>query len=116
MRGYIEEKMYGVRFVYLIRCYLNEELPLYKIGISNKVKLRLKQFTTGNPADLTLMCMFPSNQAPKVEAALHNLFKNKNIQGEWFELSYEDVTGFLNLCLTLEKGFDALNDNNNPFF
>lgn len=44
-----------------------------------------------------------------VEAYLKNYFKFKNISGEWFDLSYEDIDKIERLIVSKEKSLDVLN-------
>jgi hypothetical protein len=65
----------------------------YKIGISNKPYYREKTLQSEKPTiELIATKAFPSRKiAESIEKALHNTFSDKNIRGEWFNLSEEDV-------------------------
>ena len=104
-------------FIYLIESD-NEHEKLYKIGFTrNKdVKKRLKQLKTGNPAKLSLIEKFETKHNRKVEITLHNIYSMKNIDGEWFKLENYDVDNFLENCSKIERNFDIILDNENPFY
>jgi hypothetical protein len=45
---------------------------------------------------------------------LHNHFKEKNLIGEWFELSEDDTEAFKSICEDKTKVIESLKDN--PFY
>lgn len=65
----------------------------YKIGISNKPEYRERTLQSEKPTiELVASKEFPSRQiAESIEKALHYTFKEKNIRGEWFNLSQKDI-------------------------
>jgi hypothetical protein len=64
----------------------------YKIGIAQDVGLRLSTLQIGCPYLLEVITLSPlSVEAPYLEITLHTQFQEKNIRGEWFELSPEDI-------------------------
>lgn len=94
--------------IYLISSIIDNKI-LYKIGISKSPKTRFKQLKTGNPGLIDIVIESEVGKyASKVEAVLHNLYKCKNINGEWFELSKTDVNDFNNLCQRLKNNFVIL--------
>lgn len=81
------------RFVYLFR---NELTNLYKIGITDAPRKRMKQLQTASGMYLQdliiLQCEVGIDEAPIIiEKYLHNYFKNKRVVGEWFELNVKEV-------------------------
>lgn len=72
--------------------YLMECNGLYKIGFSNDVKARLQDVQISNPYTVTLEHVIYANNHAELEYELHQIFKHKNIRGEWFSLTSSDVS------------------------
>lgn len=86
---------------------------LYKIGITkNKPKDRIKQLQTGNANPLILIETFVTSHDFKMETALHAHYMLKKKEGEWFDLTDEDVKNFRSLCTDKEATMDFLKLNN----
>ena len=69
-----------------------------KIGVSRDPRKRLKQLQTGNHTPLKikkLVKLKSRSEAYKLEAELHQKFKNKKILNEWFFLD-RDMEKFIN--------------------
>jgi hypothetical protein len=97
--------------VYLIKT--QDDITRYKIGYTKRsVEKRIKEFKTGNSNDFQIVSVFESNWATKIEANLHVRFKSKNIGGEWFSLSEQEVVNFYTECQKLHDIFDLLSKNN----
>lgn len=73
-------------FVYLFRAQ-----SMYKIGHSNDPAQRLQALKTGLPCAIECVHIIPCEDAYSAELALHGLYAQKRVQGEWFALSDEDV-------------------------
>lgn len=73
--------------VYLFRA----ENGLYKIGISHDPVSRLAAMGTG-PVAIELVWCHQFENADSIERALHNLFSNKRVRGEWFALEAAHLT------------------------
>lgn len=58
----------------------------YKIGKTKDLKLRLESMKTSNPYIKLLLFL-----EKDIEKELHVKFKSKNVTGEWFDLSFEDL-------------------------
>ena len=88
----------------------------YKIGSTRAkdVNHRLKQLQTGNASELYIKEAFETEHPFKLEKMLHNHFKYKNLNGEWFELSEDDTEAFKGICEEKMKVIDSLKDN--PFY
>lgn len=107
--------MDSLNTIYLL-CTESIHGDIYKIGFtkySNPNK-RIKQLKTGNP-DIFLIDYFNTTNKRKIETILHNLYKHKLINGEWFELTEEEVVGFSSLCGKIENNLNLLKENNNNF-
>lgn len=98
--------------IYLISSDANGK-KLYKIGITKRsIPERLKEFKTGNAAELLIVDSFVSKWARKIEANFHRSLKSKKISGEWFELDEADISGFRNRCQALHDNFDLIESTN----
>jgi hypothetical protein len=87
----------------------------YKIGIAKNPNNRICQLQTGNPSELKLIHAYQSENASKIESALHNRYSfDKNI-GEWFNLSIKEEVNFINECKKIDKSINILKEMNNPF-
>jgi hypothetical protein len=63
----------------------------YKIGITNNISNRLTTLQTASPFKLFALRIYEIKNPRQVEFSLHLLFKNKRLQGEWFNLSEVDI-------------------------
>lgn len=66
----------------------------YKIGMSNNPTYREGTLQSEKPTIEMLAChKYPSRKfAAAIEAALHNVYKDFHVRGEWYKLSKEDVS------------------------
>lgn len=98
--------------IYLISSDTNGK-KLYKIGITKRSILeRMKEFKTGNAADLSIVDSFVSKWARKIEANFHRSLKPKKVSGEWFDLDEEDILTFKSKCLKLHENFELIESSN----
>jgi hypothetical protein len=88
----------------------------YKIGSTRAKNIitRLNQLQTGNSSELYIKESYETEHPFKLEKMLHNHFKEKNLIGEWFELSESDIEAFKGVCEQKTKVIESLKDN--PFF
>lgn len=88
----------------------------YKIGRTKHIKAseRIPGLQTGNPSELYIVREFKTDRSSVLESMLHRHFNKKRVLNEWFELSDEDVLGFIKQCEKYQKIMDCLKDN--PFF
>lgn len=71
--------------------YIMECAGKYKIGLSRDVERRRKQLDN-RPFKTTIIYKSPvMEEVYDLEAALHDIYKEKNIKGEWFDLSQTDI-------------------------
>jgi hypothetical protein len=70
--------------------YILKGLNSYKIGYTTNFNKRIKVYKTHNP-NIKTICLIESNNSFEFESYLHNRFKNKNVNGEWFDLTEEEV-------------------------
>lgn len=80
-----------VEYVYCIK--MNSPTPVYKIGFSRQPHKRFKQLASGTmgPWTMELTAVIKTKCMSRLEANLHQMFKEKRVNGEWFALSDEDV-------------------------
>lgn len=78
----------GSPCVYFIGYKDRSDLPV-KIGKSKDVKNRLSSLQTGSGMELEILFTVPGYS--KEEETLHKLFDGKKTQGEWFNLTSEDL-------------------------
>lgn len=89
----------------------------HKIGISkNHPDKRVKSLQTGNSSQISLLKYYETANFKKVEQIMHARYRmNKTLaQNEWFNLSNDDVLGFISECKKADSNINLLKDN--PFF
>ena len=74
-------------WVYIIR---PRNMP-YKIGISTDVNARIRDFRGAFPYEVDLIHIVRTSDLANAEAFFHHHFAAKRLNGEWFDLSGEDV-------------------------
>jgi hypothetical protein len=72
--------------------YVLQADSYYKIGLSTNVEKRVKQLSTLPPFDVALIHKIETEDMHQLESELHERFAEKRANGEWFELSEEDLT------------------------
>lgn len=101
--------------VYLISAEIGDK-KLYKIGYTKRtIEERIKEFKTGNASDFNIVDSFQSKWSTKIEARIHMMFKNKRVNGEWFDLSTSDIKEFGRLCEVIH-GVLNLTEKNNTYY
>lgn len=86
-------------YLYLFDTWDNREclysrIEYYKIGISEDYEKRLKQIQSCNPFHISLSAYIyfeTIEQARNMEKELHDKFDSKRINGEWFQLDFNDL-------------------------
>ena len=88
----------------------------YKIGMTKckDINKRAKQLQTGNSEPLFIKAYFETEHPYKLEKMLHNRFKESNLNGEWFELTKDDVSNFKGICEHYQGIIKSLEEN--PFY
>ena len=98
--------------VYLI-CSEFEGRRLFKIGYTRReVSKRIKELKTGNGSDLYLVSEFKSKWGTKIESQLHRIYKSKKVNGEWFDLTDDDIKSFLERCKNTHDMLELITTNN----
>jgi len=72
--------------------YLVSDGVFTKIGATTyNIKKRLNELQVGNASKLLILGSYPANRKLSVERYLHNIFSEKRIRGEWFDLSQSEI-------------------------
>lgn len=80
---------YGRRYVYIIRDV--QVSGLYKIGRSRAFAQRLFDFGVKLPFEVHLVHLIECQDECATEAQLHRAFRRQRRNGEWFDLSDQDL-------------------------
>jgi Meiotically up-regulated gene 113 len=100
-----------MRYVYLIRANDGR----YKIGIAKNPNQRISQLQTGNSDKLKLIETYQSENASKIESALHNRYSHARNVGEWFDLSVTEEANFIEICRNIDESIKTLRKMGNLF-
>ena len=96
---------------------LKDQVGYYKIGFTKKIiNERIQGLQTGNSGNFDIIHIFKTNHNRRLETALHNIFKNKHVLREFYDLNKEDINNFINICNSLEKGFDDIKNYENKYY
>lgn len=82
---------YRKGYIYLLRAIAPHNY--YKIGLSKDPATRIESMGVKLPFPIEPIHTFPTNDMYRTEKALHEKYADKRVNGEWFELSPEDVAG-----------------------
>jgi hypothetical protein len=76
--------------VYFIK---HKGLNPIKIGYSSEPNpiLRVESFNTASPYGIEVLGYIVCKRAKKLESQLHDKYKSKRLNGEWFDISIKDV-------------------------
>ena len=102
-------------FVYLILQVDVDGFETFKIGVSkNDPHLRVKQLSTGNPNQISLLYLYESEYYKKIENLLHRKYKAKQTlaNNEWFVLDEIDVSSFIDECKRSDELIAFMSKNN----
>lgn len=81
-----------------------------KIGFAKNVYGRLQIFKTHNPKTVHCIAVKELDETTSgvgLEKKIHEIFKNKRVKNEWFDLSPEDIKILIN-----DFGFKKIKNNN----
>lgn len=101
-----------MKYIYLIQSLENS---YYKIGVSKHPKQRLNELQTGNSSELKLIESYPSEFAHQIEKTLHRRYSHLKKEGEWFELTIENIVSFVQECKRIEENICFLKKNGSVF-
>lgn len=74
--------------------YLLKSGRFYKVGRSNSVGRRERELAIQLPEKAVLVHAIKTDDPPGIELYWHRRFEGKRQNGEWFDLSAQDVTAF----------------------
>ena len=77
--------------------YIIENSGKHKIGYSSNWNKRKKMYEVHTP-EFNLIYLVKNKDAFEFERYLHLIFKDKTIQGEWFNLTQEDLIKAISYC------------------
>jgi len=77
--------------------YIIKVNKYYKIGRTSNIKGRIGVHKTSNPYKVKTIFKGQVKNAIVMEARLHRMFKDKNVNREWFELNENDIKEALKL-------------------
>jgi hypothetical protein len=78
-----------MRVVYLVG---NKQEGRYKIGVTTDINQRLRGLSTASPIKIELITLWFYEGHRKLEKYLHTQFHANHLNGEWFQLSEEDIS------------------------
>lgn len=91
-------------YIYLIK---GVNTQWYKIGKTIDPTARIKAFNTQGPFRCEFVRLFEVEDTRKSEAKLHDLFREKRVEGEWFNLDQTDVEWLTTTTATSAEEFEA---------
>jgi hypothetical protein len=106
-------------YVYLIVEYdkIEEDKNPVKIGVTTgTIENRIKKLQTGNASELYVLRYFKSEKPFMLEKMLHLHYHNRRTNGEWFNLTDQEVLSFNSICQEKENIIKLLYENNYYFF
>lgn len=83
----------NIGYIYILKSQYG-----YKIGKTISVPNRVYIFTIKLPFEVSVVYTARVYQYNNVEKALHEMYKDKNIRGEWFNLTDGDVDEIKKVC------------------
>lgn len=75
-------------FIYLVKDNASNRI---KIGITTNHKDRLRSLNTMVPYGITTIAVFQSGRYEELEKEVHEKYKDKRKNGEWFELNNDEL-------------------------
>ena len=94
--------------IYLI-CAEIDGKKLYKIGYTRR---EIQDRIRGNASNFWIVDSFQSKWGTKIEAMLHKQYRQKKINGEWFDLNESDINEFKSFCQLSHNNFEILFNSN----
>lgn len=103
------------QYVYLFNL---ECTDIYKIGFSKHPKKRIAEIQSGCPFKVVEVARFESEYPSRVESKMHRIFgaqkedeDGRELQGEFFSLTFDDRKMFIEHCQKAEEMFIILENN-----
>lgn len=93
-------------YIYILQI---EEFDLYKIGVSQNVKRRIKDIRSNNPFYCKLIYVGSFYDVYEIEKQIHELFSINKFKGEWFKSYKDDIKDLIDsLSVEYLKKHDLL--------
>lgn len=86
--------------------YLVKSIHGYKIGQTKKPKKRFEIFSVKLPFKIEILRMVEVNNYLDVEKGLHLTFQNNHLNGEWFDMSKQDIQLFDSITKNKKKAYN----------
>lgn len=83
----------------------------FKIGNSKSPNIRVKGLQTGNESELSIAFIYKSKNAKLIEKTLHRYYQHKNLRGEWFGLTHDDIQDIKIKCPVIDSNIDCIKGN-----
>ena len=80
--------------------YIVKSNDSYKIGYTKDIKSRMNDYKI-HFGLVEIVYVYKSFNCYELESIIHNLVKDKNIRGEWFNLSDSDILNIISYCSKL---------------
>jgi hypothetical protein len=77
--------------------YIIKNNGLYKLGYSSNWVKRYKQYKT-HLGNVNLIFLTKQLDCFSIESSIHKMFNDSRINGEWFELTDDDLFCIINYC------------------
>ncbi|WP_203648953.1 GIY-YIG nuclease family protein [Secundilactobacillus yichangensis] len=71
--------------------FIQADEKYFKIGSTVNLKSRFKGMQTSSPNNLVLRAYFETNDCRSDEDITHEMFKDKLIRGEWYDISLPEI-------------------------
>ena len=66
-----------------------KDMPIYKIGVSQSVKRRIRDIRAALPFESKLIALFDINDAYQSEKEIHDILNKYALRHEWFKMDVE---------------------------
>lgn len=83
----------------------------YKIGVAEHPKRRLDYMKVGTPHELELLTVIDTDDADRVESALHRYYEALNHRAEWFMLGHLAINSLHALDQIRAENMERLAEN-----
>lgn len=94
--------------------YFISDGEFIKIGIATNIKSRLCKLQTGNARPLKVVKLIEGYR--KTERIFHNLFKYERLEGEWFDITEEQVNNYTQNYKDITGNYTFFNEKERPVY
>lgn len=92
--------------------YLITDGMYFKIGRTSKsADKRLKELQTGNSSELQILYTVQVKNASSVESIMHRKYSHCKQINEWFDLTAENVSTFIEDCLLIDNNIELIRES-----